>query len=121
VSEGAEDTAGGVLIRREYKSFLFACSSLGFGIIGAQRAAELHEPKPKRSRRRSWRASTFRVWRAFRGEQIELLRAMRQAAQAYAEEADFAAMVTMLAKKILEDSEDVASSCVGSPSVFARV
>src|SRR5260370_41907212 len=32
---------------------------------------------------------------------------MRQAAQAYAQEADFAAMVTMLAKKILEDSEDV--------------
>jgi len=46
---------------------------------------------------------------------------MRQAAQAYAEEADFAAMFTMLAKKILEGSEMSASSCVGSPSVFARV
>jgi len=83
------------------------CSSLGSESSERSEPPNCTEPKPKRSRRVGGARQPFEFGAAFRGEQIELLRAMRQAAQAYAEEADFAAMVTMLAKKILEDSEDV--------------
>jgi len=62
----------------------------------------------------------FEFGAAFRGEEIELLRAMRQAAQAYAQEADFAAMVTMLAKKILEGSERCRRQVALARRAFSR-
>jgi len=110
-----------VLIRREYKSSFLPCSSLGSESSECSEPPNCTEPKPSDRAGGPWRASAFDFGAAFRGEEIELLRAMRQAAQAYAQEADFAAMVTMLAnKRFWKQRRCRRQSCVGSPSVFAR-
>src|ERR1700726_57540 len=86
--------------------------SLGFvtalGISGADGAAELHGIKAESIAQivRGAR-QLFKFGAAFRGEQIELLRAMRQTAQANTEQADFAAMVAVLAKELLEYRENI--------------
>src|SRR5258708_7880219 len=76
--------------------------------MGAKRAAELHRAESEAV------AETIRGTREFfqsgatvRVEQIELFRAMREAAQADSEEADLAAMVAMLPEEILENGENV--------------
>src|SRR4029077_1220581 len=84
-AEGAEDAAGGVLIRREYRSFFFAVLVAWLGIAGAQRAAELHGAEAEAIAQEVRGARQLcELGAAFGGEQIELLRAVRQAAQAHA-------------------------------------
>src|SRR4029077_8082067 len=96
-AEGAEDAAGGVLIRREYRSFFFAVLVASLGIAGAQRAAELHGAETEAIAQEVGGArDSLELGAASRGEEIELFGAVRQAAEAHAEEADFAARVAVL-------------------------
>src|SRR5258707_558964 len=91
-----------ISITTEYRSFFFAVLVAWLGIIGAQRAAKLHGAEAEAIAQEVGGARQFfEFGAAFRGQQIELLRAVRQTAEAYTEKADFAAMVAVLAKKIL--------------------
>src|SRR6266404_6038362 len=77
-------------------------------IGGAERAAEFHgiEAEAIAQIIRGAR-QLFELGAALDGEQVELLRAMRQTAQAYTKQADFAAMVAVLAEKLLEYGENI--------------
>src|SRR5258706_13598453 len=77
-------------------------------IGGAERAAEFHGIEAEAIAQIIRGARQLcELGAALGGEQVELLRAMRQAAQAYTQQADFAAMVAVFAEKFLEHVENI--------------
>src|SRR5712671_6191574 len=95
-------------ITREYRSFFFVSLVARLGIFGTERAAELHGAESEAVAQPIGGArQLFEFGAAFRGEQIELLRTMRQAAQAHTKQADFAPMIAVGVKKLLKCGKNV--------------
>src|SRR5882757_1841819 len=83
--------------RQKYRSFFFVSLVARLGIFGTERAAELHGAESEAIAQMIRGArQLFKFDAAFRGEQIELLRAVRQAAQADTKQAYFAALVAVV-------------------------
>src|SRR5690349_2442601 len=97
-----------MLISTEYRSFFFLVLATGWGALRAERASELHRPKSEAVAKTVRRArQLLKLCAAFGGEQVELLRAMRQPAEAHSQKTDFAFVVSMLKEQRLKDGENI--------------